>query len=333
MDPISLPYGVGDLDPDVVVHPDDPDLIRCYVRGCRHFVRRPTRRQPGQLCPDHGIYCHHSRYGSTYRYADVRRNIIASPDLFAERIVGHPFKFESHRLGSENSEDALSWNVFRSLQEAGCLAQMAELLIGESHAEQPRLYLWGIRVDDDSFEPWDLLIAARERFENRLPVRRPQTEPDIALHLPGRYLVLIEAKFTSPNPVYERGPRKDAQSLTLDELLDIYWDPTLRILDYEKAKSQPRIQYQLWRNMVFAEWMANLDGLAAHPYCVNLVRSQSECSTAIAFQGLLNSSGGQSFRRCVWQSLAAADFLQSSSAVTALTSYLGTKTAHLRKAF
>ena len=41
--------------------------------------------------------------------------------MFAERIVGHPFKYESHRLGAENSEDALSRNVFRSLQEAGCL--------------------------------------------------------------------------------------------------------------------------------------------------------------------------------------------------------------------
>ncbi len=85
----QLPYGVGDLDPEVVVHPDDRDLVRCYVRGCQHFVRRPTRKQRGELCPEHGIYCHHSRYGSTYSYADVRRNIIASPELFAERIVGH----------------------------------------------------------------------------------------------------------------------------------------------------------------------------------------------------------------------------------------------------
>ena len=269
----QLPYGVGDLDPDVEVHPDDRDLVRCYVRGCRHFVRRPTRRRRGELCPEHGIYCHHSRYGSTYSYADVRRNIIASPDLFVQRIVGHPFKYESHRLGSENSEDALSWNVFRSLQEAGCLARVAKLLIGEDHEDEPRLYMWGIRVDDDSFEPWDLLIAARERFESNLPIKRPLTEPDIAMHLPGKYLVLIEAKFTSPNPVYRRGPRKDEQSLTLDELLDIYWDPSLRILNYTHARSQNRIHYQLWRNMVFAEWMAKLEGERTTAYHVNLLRS------------------------------------------------------------
>ena len=63
----------------------------------------------------------------TYSYADMRHNAIASPHLLATRIVGHPFKFESHRLGLERSEDMLSWNVFRSLQEAGCLRMLAQL--------------------------------------------------------------------------------------------------------------------------------------------------------------------------------------------------------------
>ena len=99
----------------------------------------------------------------------MRRNIIASSELFAERIIGHPFKYECHQIGAENSEDTLSWNVFRSLQEAGRLAEVAKLMVAEVHAEEPHLYLWGIRVDDDSFEPWDLLIAARQRFESHLP--------------------------------------------------------------------------------------------------------------------------------------------------------------------
>jgi hypothetical protein len=71
----------------------------------------------------------------------------------------------------------------------------------------------------------ELLIAARKRFESDLPVERPYTEPDIMLHLPGRYLVLLEAKFTSPNTTYARGPRKDSQSLTLDELCATIWKP------------------------------------------------------------------------------------------------------------
>lgn len=324
----KLPYGVPDLDPSVVVHPYDPDRVRCYVRGCQHFLRRPTRQARGELCPDHGIYCHYSRYGATYSYRDVRRNIIASPDLFAQRIVGHPFKYESHRLGSENSEDALSWNVFRSLQESGLLAAVAKLMTGEDHPQEPDLYLWGIRVSDDSFEPWDLLIAARERFETNLPIKRPLTEPDIALHLPGKYLVLIEAKFTSPNPVYERGPRKDAQSLTFDELLEIYWDASLRILDVEMACSADHVHYQLWRNMVFAEWMAGLDGAATRPFHVNLLRARSVEPTPPRFLSLVRPASVEHFQQVAWEPLG-----RQATTPQMLQKYLAMKTCHLSPAF
>lgn len=330
----KLPYGVPDLDPRVVVHPDDPDRVRCYVRGCQHFLRRPTRYARGEECPDHGIYCHYSRYGATYSYRDVRRNIIASPELFAQRIVGHPFKYESHRLGSENSEDALSWNVFRSLQEAGLLAAVAKLMTGEDHPQEPDLYLWGIRVSDDSFEPWDLLIAARERFESNLPVERPQTEPDIALHLPGKYLVLIEAKFTSPNPFYERGPRKDAQSLTLDELLGIYRDDSLRILDYANAHSADRVPYQLWRNMVFAEWMAKSESTQATAYHVNLVRDGYERDSAQEFRQLCQAKLCESFRQATWEALSRiACSSRPHPLFIHLLIYLSEKTQRLKRAF
>jgi hypothetical protein len=222
----------------------------------------------------------------------------------------------------------LSWNVFRSLQEAGLLAAVAKLMTGEDHPQEPDLYLWGIRVSDNSFEPWDLLIAARERFESKLPVKRPLTEPDIALHLPGKYLVLIEAKFTSPNPFYERGPRKDAQSLTLDELLAIYWDDSLRILDYAKARSKDRVPYQLWRNMVFAEWMTLRDGLSCRAYHVNLVRNGFEAESAAMFSSLTAAVFADRFRRYTWEELTR----QLGNCCPAhLGTYLDKKTARLRQ--
>lgn len=325
----SLPYGVQDLDSKVVMHSDDPDQVQCFVRGCSHFVRRPTRHQSGTPCPTHGIYCHHSKNGSTYRYVDVTRNIIASPDMFAKWVVGHPFKYESDRFGAENSEDALSWNVFRSLQEAGKLAEVARFFTGMEHTEQPRLYLWGLRVDDDSYEPWDLLIAARERFESRLPVKRPKTEPDIALHLPGRYLVLIEAKFTSPNSTYKRGPRKDSQSLTLDELLDIYQDPKLRILDQTKARSVEAIHYQFWRNTVFAEWMALQESAHTVAGHVSLVRQAGVTEDAQVFSDLLADGCSSHFRQATWEGIAAG----VAQDLPRLKKYLVQKTCYLGKAF
>lgn len=329
--PTNLPYGIADLDAIVDCTSDSPRTVRCYVRGCRHELRTPTRKHRGDICPEHGIRCHHSSAGSTYSYANVRRNIIASADFFADRIVGHSFKYESHRLGLERSEDAVSWNVFRSLQETGRLKDIAAAITGQALPYEPFLYLWGICTTGDGLDPWDLLIAARERFEHTLPVERPKTEPDIALFLPGRYLILLEAKFTSPNTFYVRGPRKDGSSLTLDELLEIYQDQGLEILDRAKATSAPRVFYQLWRNTVFAEWMARADHQRTKAFHVSLVRSGCEHESAVEFSDMVADGYKDRFRRLTWEQIYC--LVEQDHRLTRMHRYLRTKTAGLRKAF
>ena len=190
----GLPYGVAELDPVIKADIAPPFRIHCFVRGCKHELLPPSRSSRGETCPDHGIRCHKS---GTYSYVDVRRNVIIDADVLASRVTGNPFKYETARLGQENSEDALSWNTFRSLQRVGRLHQVASLITGLRILDEPQLYLWGLSASDDSFQPWNLLIAARERFESNLPIERPLTEPDIALYLPGKYLILIEAKLSS----------------------------------------------------------------------------------------------------------------------------------------
>ena len=210
-------------------------------------------------------------------------------------------------------------------------APLAQAITGDTSPLEPLLFLWGICLTDDAFDPWDLLVAARERFESDLPVVRPLTEPDIMLWLPGRYLILIEAKFTSPNMTYERGPRKDTQSLTLDELLEIYHDPTLHILDHEQARSASQVYYQLWRNMFFSEWMAREDHSATKAYHVNLVRRGYEKESAAEFHGLVKPEFKDRFQRITWEQIHhiyAAD-----PRLSTLCHYLETKTAGLVRAF
>lgn len=326
-----MPFGISELDPNVQLADDAPRRVRCYVQGCQRILRVPRRYQPGESCPDHGIYCHYSSDKPTYTYQDAKRNVIASAEQFGTRIIGHPFKYESHRLGSERSEDTLTWNVFRSLQEAGGLARFAEWITGINSQVEPTLYLWGICLTNDTFNAWPLLIAARQRFESRLPVKRPCTEPDIAIHLPGRYLILIEAKFTSPNTYYEPGPRKDNKSLTLDELLGIYHDPALEILDYTTALQARRIHYQLWRNMVFAEWMAKTDGPGTKAFHVNLVRDGEELGSAVEFRRIVSPAFHERFRRITWEQIY--DHTAGWDSLESLRQYLNNKTAGLRPAF
>jgi hypothetical protein len=329
----SLPFGTHDIEPDVQIDGRSPLRVRCYHRGCGHWVLRPTKYFRGEACPDHGIRCHHSaQNGRTYSYAEPQRNIIVASDLFGKRLLGHPFKYETDRFGYEKSEDALTWNVMRSLQEAGVLRQVAEWVTGLAIPEQPRLYLWGLRLDDNSLAPWDLLINARERFECGLPVDRPYTEPDLALHVPGRLLVLTEAKFTSPNTYYENGPRRTSKSVTKKELLGIYQDQNLKILDPAKARGSARVYNQLWRNMIFAEWMAALDGSETQAYLESLTRFGYEEESCTEFQGLIRRGSADRFVHRTWE---AIDELWAArlAELAHLHQYLVTKTAGLVPAF
>ena len=325
----SLPYGTEDLDPGAVGKWDGrpPLRLRCYVRGCTEILRRVTREQPGEVCPSHGIVLHCSRNKGTYTYADARRNLIVDSDLAAKRVIGHPFKHET-RLENENSEDALTWNVFRSLQRARRLREVARLITGQELVDEPRLYLWGLSLSDDSFTPWPLLIQARERFESRLPVVRPLTEPDIALHLPGRYLILIEAKFTSANPTYADGPRKNESSLTKTELIDIYQDRQLDLLDIERARSEALVHYQLWRNFIFAGWMALGGGESA--YLGNLSRDGREDESCAAFARLIRPANAERFRHFSWEDIFRCG--AKDPGLATMRRYLQTKTAYLARA-
>src|SRR4051794_25340047 len=120
-----LPYGILDLDPVVRRH-KDTGKVKCVVKGCPHWLIPPSRAEPrGQACVDHGIQVHTS---GTFSYRDdYRRNLLVDADYFHQHIRRHPFKYEAHRFGSENSEDAVTWNVLRSLQQAGCLKDLAAL--------------------------------------------------------------------------------------------------------------------------------------------------------------------------------------------------------------
>jgi hypothetical protein len=241
----------------------------------------------------------------TFTYLDFRRNLIASPELFADKVRGNPNKVESHRFGYLNSEDTTSWNCFRSLQEAKALHLIAQWVTGRTVTEEPFLYLWGLSSSDDKFEPWPLLTKARKQFEiGKLPVARPLSEPDLALVIPGKLCLLIECKLLSPNPVvYRCQPRKTSQSLTMEELLDLYHDPALRILDFEKPHTAERLCSQLYRYQIFAESMARLDGSNTQAYLANLVLAGREHESTSEFRQFLRPEYADRFTRMTWENL------------------------------
>jgi hypothetical protein len=153
----------------------------------------------------------HSR-GGVEVYTDYRENIIVDPDhpvlawkankdrfdpkLFPAK-VRDAFPEGLPRIGSQHSEDALSWNVFRSLQLGQKLS-----LVGHSSIQGQdfdAVYFWGrdahqrseqihseIQNTLNEMEPWG---------ENGV---QQQTETDVMLR-GERHIIMIESKLGEPD--------------------------------------------------------------------------------------------------------------------------------------
>ncbi len=320
------PYGVAELLAEVDGYRNGSLVketeIKCCVADCPHWLRRRRRGQTksdGLFCPIHGISVSTT---PTYIFQDYWRNFIIGRDLLKSVT-----KVESWRLGNETSEDAVSWNVFVGLQKSGGLRECFELLTGITGCAEPELYLWGNRIaEGQSLSVFDKLREAREKLESQVGI---PTEPDIMLRIPGQAIVLIEAKFGSPNG---RFAGKEGRFGGIQQYLARYHakTPNSDPLNREWiAKQEPeKILEQLCRNVVFAHWLAS-DG--EKPFVINLVDVTSQPESEDEFRRHLRENNVTFFRR-TWDDICHLPTIGTESA-SQLRTYLVNKTVHLRKAF
>jgi len=326
----TTPFGVADLEPCAASRYSprageslvQGDTVRCCIAGCTNWMLRRSRKRDRQAaCPKHGISVSKS---PTYVYDDFRRNFIVNV-THLERAK--QLKVESWRLGNERSEDALSWNLFVSLSEFGELKSVFRLLTGLVVDAEPELYLWGVRITTGEPWLWDRLLAVRDKLERRPGI---PTEPDIALRVPGVAVVLIEAKFGSPNSTLD-GKKKRFGSVA--EFLKRYPgsdgrpDPLNRI--WIEDQQPDAVYQQLVRNVVFAQWLAEL---REQPWVVNLVRDTEEREIEQRMASHLHAELPVQFRRCTWEAIAKLPVMDEERAVP-LKNYLQNKTIGLKKAF
>lgn len=96
-------------------------------------------------------------------------------------------KRSSAQLHHENSEDAVTWNVFRFMDSQKLLSGFLARLCS-SPMTNPEMVYWS--YSDSQRDVWDELARAREEFGER-----PQqaSEPDLIVRTDGA-LFVIEAK-------------------------------------------------------------------------------------------------------------------------------------------
>ena len=99
-------------------------FVECPVRDCKTIVprqRKTFKRAKEFFCPKHHIYIS----PSTFEYDNYTDNLLWKDKIdldLLQRIM--PVKRES-RIARDNSEDALTWNIFRFLEKENLLQKLS----------------------------------------------------------------------------------------------------------------------------------------------------------------------------------------------------------------
>jgi hypothetical protein len=253
------------------------------------------------------------RVSPTYVLKNHLDNFITGHELI-EQLTG---KAETWRLGNENSEDALSFNVFRSFQETGLLRQVAGVLVGLELEEEPELIVWGHRLGGGSAAPDDDLKAVLNEIEG---TRGQQTEPDVILRLPGWGWIFIEAKLSSPTSTYKGRPDR------LASWRNRYGNSEAFNATSLAAAEADAFPEQLLRNVAVAHRLAGGKNAAV----VALVRDVYHDSVT-GWAAEFVADDRVLTRTATWEQLYA--LTADKAELTDLRDYLGDKSVGLRPAF
>jgi hypothetical protein len=325
------PYGWPDFDPEVVagLRARTPDTIDKSPDG---WIRCPlvghTRERLPWIGGDyrrgsepHGSARASFRASPTYVLEDPLDNFIVGRDIVRRVTQRGSGKAETSRLGNENSEDAVTWNVFRSLHAAGRLDLATQQLLGID-PRRVDLFMWGVEVSTDDVSRWHALQGVRDHLE---PGKGQQTEPDACLHVPGKAVALIEAKFGSPTSYYRADRR--------EEWISRYASRCPGLFDEDAIRNVPPAEFpeQILRNVAFASLLARPGESAT---VVALVRERESQHCVAHAQRCMRVSASVSVVRATWERIyAALPATADEPALGPLRRYMETKSFRLRKAF
>jgi hypothetical protein len=285
-------YLIQNLKPSLAVN---DDTVSCPVKDCSRTVKKQTvsfKTEPDFLCETHGIYIS----PSTFEYANYLDNLLwRSPDDISllERIF--TVKRES-RMARDNSEDSLTWNVVRYLEQSQTLGPWLESVAG-APVRNPQVIYWS--YCQRAGTTWPLLGEARKEF-GETPQRG--SEPDIIVESDDA-LYFIEAKFISGNETKPSHPNDSKQYLSGGDK----WYERVFASPYGTVAVEQKF-YELMRFWLLGTWAAKQQGKRF--VLVNLVRESEQRQVVANFSRHIKTNGHQ-FLRTTWED--AYRFVKSSA--------------------
>jgi len=277
-------YGKNDLKSKLTI---TDDTVSCPVLSCKTIVNRQKKSfKPTKefLCNKHKIYIS----PSTFEYCDENDNFLwkSKEDLILWNNIKN-VKRES-RVLRDNSEDAITWNVFRFLEKNNLIPFVLGSQLNTEISKHELIY-WS--YDKQKEQSWDFLVKARKEFGEDI---EKGSEPDLIL-VSDNTLFFIEAKFKSPN---KTKPSTNNPKKYLSGGSNLYYK--VFKLDYPEIAVK-RQKYELLRFWLLGSWIAQEMNLKFS--LVNLVLSNEENNIEKEFNDCIILSENSKFTRLTWESI------------------------------
>ena len=155
------------------------------------------------------------------------------------------------RLGSENSEDARSWNLFRTLQLQSDMQKYYGLIRVQDNLQN--LFFWGLDPETGEFD--GVLKSILDEIEPRHLWKVQQTEPDVIV-IGRKTIIFNECKLGKSEGNIDAWNRK-GDFTSKHELYKSNAKPFFKQVFIENFELEARRYYQLMRNYIIGKHFAH----------------------------------------------------------------------------
>lgn len=282
-------YGLNNLKKRIEI--TDEEVV-CPVCSCSKRI--PRQRKTFKLsknfyCENHEIYVS----PTAFAYSNETKNLLWHSEVDNKLLNEIKKVKRESRMNYNNSEDALTWNVFRYLENSNLLDLYFSKTLNKDIKDIEVVY-WSYsnQSEDKVFNP---LKIARNKFEFG-----KGSEPDIML-IGKDTIIFIEAKFGASNNVQKKNHYEAmVQKYSLSE--NRLWD-TLFTKDFETIAVKEK-KYELARFWLLGNWIATNSKTNSKSFSlVNLVRDVAEKDIESKFSPLIKQNESRVFKRITWESM------------------------------